>query len=117
LTGAVFLSFLFHLRNVDDWIFMGVFHSVSAFCNTGLSIFPSQLLAFSGDIPVMLVIAMLIVSGGLGFLVLHDILRFAAGRTRRISYHSKIVLFMTLLILAAGTVLFLFLNVPVPLAG
>jgi trk system potassium uptake protein TrkH len=85
---------------------MAVFHSVSAFCNTGISVFPSQLLAFSGDIPVLLVLSVLIVLGGVGFLVLHDVLRLARGRIRKPSYHSKAVLFMTLLILSSGTVLF-----------
>jgi trk system potassium uptake protein TrkH len=106
LAGAAVLSFLFYRRDVDDWLFMALFHSVSAFCNTGLSVFPTQLLGFSGDIPVMLVLSILILSGGIGFLVLHDILRFAMGRIRRLSYHSKVVLFMTALILLAGTTLF-----------
>jgi trk system potassium uptake protein TrkH len=106
LTGALILSIMFYRRNVEDWLFMAVFHSVSAFCNTGLSVFPSQLLSFSDDIPVMLVLSILIISGGLGFLVLHDIQRFARGRIRKLSYHSKVVLFMTLSILLAGTVLF-----------
>jgi trk system potassium uptake protein TrkH len=106
LIGAFILSILFYMRNIDDWLFMAVFHSVSAFCNTGLSLFPSQLLGFSYDIPILLVLSILIISGGLGFLVLHDILRFASGRIRKLSYHSKVVLIMTLLILLTGTVLF-----------
>jgi trk system potassium uptake protein TrkH len=106
LTGAVLLSFLFYRRSLDDWLFMAVFHSVSAFCNTGLSVLPSQLLIFSDDIPVMLVLCVLVILGGLGFLVLHDILRLAGGRIRKLSYHSKVVLFMTALFLLSGTVLF-----------
>ena len=106
LTGAVLLSILFYRRNIDGWLFMAVFHSVSAFCNTGISVFPSQLLRFSGDLPVMLVMSALIILGGMGFLVLHDILRLVRGRIRRPSYHSKVVLFMTLMILLSGSVLF-----------
>jgi trk system potassium uptake protein TrkH len=106
LIGAALLSFLFFRRDVDRWLFMAIFHSVSAFCNTGLSVFPTQLLAFSGDIAIVLVMSALIVSGGVGFLVLHDILRFARGRIRKLSYHSKVVLFMTALIILSGTILF-----------
>jgi trk system potassium uptake protein TrkH len=104
--GALLLSFLFYRRGIDDWLFMAVFHSVSAFCNTGLSVLPSQLLTFHDDIPVMLVLSTLVVLGGLGFLVLHDTLRLVRGRIRKLSYHSKAVLFMTALIILAGTSLF-----------
>jgi trk system potassium uptake protein TrkH len=106
MAGAALLSLLFYLRGIDDWLFMAVFHSVSAFCNTGLSIFPSRLLFFADDVPVLLVLSSLIISGGLGFLVLHDGMRLLKNRTRRLAYHSKVVLFMTALILSLGTALF-----------
>ncbi|MDR2659737.1 MAG: hypothetical protein LBC27_07100 [Spirochaetaceae bacterium] len=111
LTGAVILSFMFYRRNIDNWLFTAIFHSVSAFCNTGLSIFPSQLRGFSNDIPVLFVFSFLIISGGLGFLVLHDIALFIKKRgAHRLTYHSKIVLFMTLFIILTGTALFFILE-------
>jgi trk system potassium uptake protein TrkH len=104
--GALCLSILFYQRNIENWLFMAIFHSVSAFCNTGLSLFPTQLRAFSGDIPVLIVLSFLVISGSLGFLVIHDIFRLIRNKTRRLSYHSRIVLFMTLAILLIGTALF-----------
>jgi trk system potassium uptake protein TrkH len=102
--GALCLSYLFYQRNIENWLYMAIFHSVSAFCNTGISMLHSQ--TFSGDIPVLIVLSFLITSGGLGFLVLHDVFRLSRNKTRRLSYHSKIVLFMTLLIILIGTTLF-----------
>jgi trk system potassium uptake protein TrkH len=104
--GAVCLSFLFYQLNIDNWLFMAVFHSVSAFCNAGISMFPAQLRAFYNDIPVLIVLSALIISGGLGFLVLYDVFHLQRDKNRRLSYHSKIVLFMTLFILLIGTALF-----------
>jgi trk system potassium uptake protein TrkH len=105
--GAVALSLLFKSRGERNWLFMGVFHSVSAFCNTGLSVLPGGLKRFSGDIPVIMVFMTLISLGGAGFLVLHDVLRFIRGKTRRLHYHSKVILAMNGVIIAAGSLFFI----------
>jgi trk system potassium uptake protein TrkH len=106
LAGAAALAVILYSRGIYDWPFMSVFHSISAFCNTGLSIFPPRLLLFDDDIPALIVLSVLIMSGGLGFLVLHDMLRLGQKKTRRLAYHSKVVLFMTLLMVSLGTTLF-----------
>jgi trk system potassium uptake protein TrkH len=105
--GAAALSALFKGCGERNWLFMGVFHSVSAFCNTGLSVFPGGLKRFSGDMPVVMVFITLIFLGGVGFLVLHDVLRFIRGKTRRLHYHSKVILAMSGVIIAAGSLFFI----------
>jgi trk system potassium uptake protein TrkH len=53
------------------WI--GLFHSVSAFCNAGFSILDGGLAALQTDVPVQCVVLALVVTGGLGFPVLREL--------------------------------------------
>ncbi|MCL2104720.1 MAG: hypothetical protein FWH21_06670 [Kiritimatiellaeota bacterium] len=89
-----------------------VFHAVSAFCNSGVTLYPDSLQQFKHDPLYLLTIGALVVTGGLGFLVLYNLvtIRFWRRdlRTRgRLSLHTKIVLTMTLILLLGGTVLIL----------
>ncbi len=54
---------------------LAVFHSVSAFCNAGFSLFPRGLVDFASDGSTQLVVMTLIVTGGMGFPVYHVVLR------------------------------------------
>lgn len=108
--GAVLLALLFRAAGVRDWLFMGVFHAVSAFCNTGISLFETGLTAFNRDIPLMLTIILLIALGGLGFIVIEELLALARGRRSRLSYHSRVVLGMSALLAFGGAVLFYILE-------
>jgi len=56
----------------DKWFF-SIFHSISAFCNAGFSLYEDSLVGFSGKWQVYGVISSLIILGGLGFGVLYDI--------------------------------------------
>jgi trk system potassium uptake protein TrkH len=105
--GAIALSLLFKRSGERDWLFMGVFHSVSAFCNAGVSVLPGGLKRFSGDMPVVIALMTLVFLGGAGFLVIHDALRFIRGKTRRLHYHSKVILAMNGVIIAAGSFFFI----------
>lgn len=81
-------------------ILYSVFHAVSAFCNAGLNLFSnfSSLTAYRTDLIVNIVVITLAIFGGLGFLVMADLLQ-----QRRFSLHSKIVLWTTLFLLLFGT--------------
>ncbi len=50
-----------------------VFHAISAFCNAGFSILPNNLVDVRGNHMFMAIIALLVVFGGLGFTVLHEL--------------------------------------------
>lgn len=85
-------------------LFNALFHSVSAFCNAGFSTLRGGLEGYSGQFLLPGVIMVLIVTGGLGFLVIGDI--FVRLRERsRLSAHSVLVLRTTAVLIAAGTVL------------
>lgn len=108
--GAVLLATRF-IPRVGLWqgIKMGVFHSVSAFCNAGFDLVGTpenpfaSLTDYADDLIVNLTIMALIVIGGLGFFVWGDI--WDKRRFRRLRLHTKLVLVTTTLLLCAGFVL------------
>jgi trk system potassium uptake protein TrkH len=81
----------------------GVFHSVSAFCNAGFDIMGGfrSLTAYVGDPVVNLTIMSLIIIGGIGFMVLADIIE-----RRHFSLHSKLVIITTLFLIFGGAGMF-----------
>lgn len=109
-------AFLLALRFIPEFGFLkgiafGVFHAVSAFCNAGFDLMGpekgafSSFVSYSGDILVNLVIMLLIVIGGIGFLVWDDFTRHRLN-WKRYSLHTKIVLSMTGSLIFGGAVLF-----------
>lgn len=89
--------------------YYGIFHAVSLFNNAGFDLFGEyrSLTGYVNDPLVNFVTMFLIVSGGLGFIVLSELVDFR--RTRKLSLHSKVVLSMTsVLILAGAVVIFVF---------
>lgn len=90
-------------------IYFGIFHAVSMFNNAGFDIFGDyrSLTGYVYDPLVNIVVMFLIVSGGIGFIVMSDLVEFR--KTRRLSLHSKVVLFTTTaLILIGALVIFIF---------
>ncbi len=85
-------------------LWLGVFHAVSAFNNAGFALFPDSLIGFATDPWICLPICVSVVAGGLGFPVLLE-LRRALGKPKNWTLHTKIVLFMTVLLLLGGTLL------------
>jgi len=87
-------------------LWTGVFHSVSAFCNAGFSLFSDSLVRFSKGphILIPLIVSLLIIVGGLGFGVIYSLLRALTER-RRPGLHVRIVLGMTAILLASGAVI------------
>jgi trk system potassium uptake protein TrkH len=87
-----------------------LFHSISAFCNAGFSIFSDSLMRFQQSPLTLLVVSALIVFGGLGFIVLEE-LYLRRGATRRggyraLSLHTRLVLVSTMIFLGVGWILF-----------
>ena len=80
--GALLLSFVFIPDfGVIKGIYYSVFHSISAFCNAGFDIIGNSLVSYQDNTYILLVIAGLVMSGGLGFIVWEDILNYR--RTRK----------------------------------
>ena len=87
-------------------IYMGYWHSVSAFCNAGFDLFGNydSLTKFVGDGVVNFCIMSLITLGGLGFLVMDDVL--SKRRFKTLTVHSKVVIIASLALFITGTLIF-----------
>ncbi len=90
--------------------YYSVFHSVSAFCNAGFSLFTDSLEGFKGNYIINLTIAGLIVLGGIGFAVINSYILFFKTRRKKFNLTSKLALKITVLLLVSGTVLFYFVE-------
>jgi trk system potassium uptake protein len=94
-------------------VYYASFHAISAFCNAGFSLYTDSLMRYRSDYLINFTVITLIITGGIGFMVLHDLVRSFEKREswshywNRLSLHTKIVLSMTLYLLIGGTVFFL----------
>ncbi len=103
ILGAIAL----HIANPKhfSW-FCALFHSVSAFCNAGFSLFSNSLIDFRNSIAINFIFIFLIVSGGLGFGVLVELWqKKSITKRKRLSWHTKVVLETTLGLILTGAIL------------
>lgn len=106
--GLLYLKFSDEFGSGLRTLYISVFHSISAFCNAGFSLFKDSLMNWYNDMAVNIIIAGLIITGGIGFPVIQDIFRLIRKRQKlvNLSLHTKIVLSSTLILLVLGTVMF-----------
>lgn len=97
---------------VGQALYYGIFHAVSMFNNAGFDLFGEyRSLTLFVDDPVVNVVTMfLIVSGGIGFVVISDLTGLRSNRKKwKLSLHSKVVLSMTAALIVIGAlVIFVF---------
>ncbi|MFA4839075.1 MAG: TrkH family potassium uptake protein [Candidatus Neomarinimicrobiota bacterium] len=97
-------------------LFYSLFHAVSAFCNAGFSLFSDNFESYRSNVSLNLTIAFLIITGGLSFAVLSDLLDnfwmniksklFSQHiRRKRLSVNSKAVIAVTAILLVSGTLI------------
>jgi trk system potassium uptake protein TrkH len=110
LIGALILWPFFAYHGVSNSFFHALFHAVSAFCNAGFSTFSNNLESFAGTQHVTLVISLLVILGGLGFVVHDDVRHRISGRTKRLKAHSWLMLVSTLIALTLGTLVYALLE-------
>lgn len=117
LTGTFFLTYKFSQEfSLSDSLWLGIFHSVSAFNNAGFSLFKDNLMSYHGSIIVNLVITGLIIFGGIGYQFIIELYLWLTSLNNRrcnrfeFSLNFKIVLRMTIFLLTLGTIFFLFIE-------
>ncbi|MCI5726023.1 MAG: TrkH family potassium uptake protein [Clostridium sp.] len=110
-SGAILLSIRYIPEfGVTRGIYYSIFHSVSAFCNGGFDLMGINgeyisLTRYSGDILVNITISLLIIIGGLGFVVWDD-LTVNKFKFKKYMLHTKIVIVMTLVLIVGGSIMF-----------
>lgn len=115
--GAALYMLVFVPQFGAKGIWISVFNSVSAFCNAGIDIIAENSLCDYATNPLInIVTSVLIILGGLGYIVWWDVLRVLKSRTRKnrkifrhLTLHSKIVITVTAgLILVGAILIFIF---------
>lgn len=110
--GAVVLS-LYWMREfpVKHAIYLGIFHSVSAFCTAGFSLFPDNLSAYRDSIVINVIIGILCIVGSVGFFVIYDVYNMLSRKKRedetpkKLLVHTKLVLIMLPILIITGALL------------
>jgi trk system potassium uptake protein TrkH len=108
----IFLALLWRQTPVMDALFSAFFHSISAFCNAGFSTYKDNLVGLRNSPVIMATVMSLIVLGGLGHMVLTELLHYSKSRLSRtapagsgsLSTHTRVVLRMTIALIIIGSV-------------
>jgi len=104
-------------------LYASVFHSISAFCNAGFSLFSDSFIKYRARVGINLVICGLVIVGGLGFAVVADLWEKSKhmGQRRRkvrpLRLHTKMALWVTGILLVLGTIGFFLAERRTTLAG
>lgn len=104
-------------------IWISIFNSVSAFCNAGIDIIAENSLCNYAHNPMInFTTCMLIIVGGIGYIVWWDLIRVLSlikkqglQCFKRLTMHSKIAIWMTVLLILSGTLAFFVLEYNNPL--
>jgi trk system potassium uptake protein TrkH len=94
------------------------FHAVSAFCNAGFSTFSENMAMFSSSVSGPMVVSLLFIFGGIGFVVVSDLYTTLVKREKKkLALHTTIVLRTTLALIVIGTAFIFFIEYNQGLAG
>lgn len=93
---------------VDQSAYYAVFHAVSAFNNAGFGLWPDNMMRYVGDPAVNIVISLLFIAGGIGFIVMVDV--YKKRKWSLFALHTKIVLILSGLLITGGFVIILVLE-------
>ncbi len=113
LIGALVMMPVFCMDYGVEGIWLAVFHSVSAFCNAGFDIMGtksgefSSITRYSAQPVINITIMLLIIIGGIGFLVWEDVCKHK-WRIREYRTQSKVVLIVTASLIVLPAIYFFF---------
>lgn len=120
---GVFFLFLHWYKeySFSKALYISLFHSVSAFCNAGFSLFENSFMNYPDSLLLNFTICGLIILGGIGFPVVYEIYNIhskkRAGEKIKTSVHTKSVLATTLILIISGTLFFFLLEQNFSLKG
>lgn len=110
--GAVVLSLYWAFEfPLVKAVYLGIFHSVSAFCTAGFGLFSDSFTSYHDSLIINLTIAVVTIAGGIGFFVLSDLSAYFLRMHRhirplRLSVHTRLTLALStaLMIIGSGLV-------------
>ncbi|MDO5015210.1 MAG: TrkH family potassium uptake protein [Clostridia bacterium] len=110
-TGSIILMTRFIPKfGVKNGIWMGIFHSISAFCNAGFDIMGrvtpfSSVTYFQNDIVVYTVLMTLIFCGGLGFIVWNEIID-KKNNFKKYTLHTRVMLVVSFALIFISAIVY-----------
>lgn len=115
LIGALFFYLVFSKDfSMGHSIFLALFHSVSFFCNAGITLFNNSLQPYAHNYTVIITATILMLAGGLGFVTLYELLEYIKHINNKKSHHfslqSKVVLYGSIIGIIATAALVFFLE-------
>ncbi|WP_257348505.1 TrkH family potassium uptake protein [Pseudalkalibacillus decolorationis] len=111
--GVILLSIRW-IPEMGFWkgLYYSLFHIIAAFNNAGFALWPDSLTKYVGDPVVNLIITLMIITGGLGFTVLHDL--WYSKNFRSLTLHSKIMIVGTIIINSVSILIIFLLEMDNP---
>ena len=105
--GAVSFFIGFRQTGMDagQAVWFSIFHSVSAFCTAGFGLFGDSFEGYRSNGLMNATISILAIAGSLGFIVITDLWYRLTGRSKALSFTTKIVVYGFVLLLGGGTLL------------
>ncbi|MBL7158712.1 MAG: hypothetical protein ISS91_04305 [Candidatus Omnitrophica bacterium] len=114
ITGAVLLAARWMCAynwSFSQALMAGFFHSISAFCNAGFSLFSKSFSEYAGDTYINSVMIALIVLGGIGFIAVLEIPRFfKKSPAARVSVQTKLAITVSIILIILGAIVFFFVE-------
>lgn len=107
---VLFIRWYFYFGKAGTALYFSLFHSISAFCNAGFSLFSDSLSRFVSDPVINITIMLLIILGGLGFPVVFEIINYFQKKRKFFSVHTKLVLIISSSLILIGFLAFFFLE-------
>ncbi len=104
--GAICFFFAFNnIMETGGAVWYSIFHSVSAFCTAGFGLYDNSFIDFQDSIYVNSIISVLAIAGSLGFIVITDLWYRLSGKSKKLTFTTKIVVVGFVVLLLGSTVL------------
>lgn len=103
-------AFLLAIKFIPEYgmikgIGYSLFHSISAFSNTGFDLLGENgFIKYNKDIYIRLVIIMLMILGGIGFLTINDFINNKSKKFKKLKLQSKIVIIYSFALILISTI-------------
>lgn len=108
--GAIALYLFFKNAGVENAAWNGIFHSISAFCTAGFSLFPSNLEGYTNHLGINMVLSLLSILGALGFFLWSDLLKTPSLREKGIRFFARVFSCFTTSVVVTCSFLFILLT-------
>lgn len=110
ILGAIcfYIAFTDTGMETGQAIWYSIFHSISAFCTAGFALFGDGFEGYQDNTFINTIISVQAIAGSLGFIVITDLWYRITGKSKQLSFTTKIVVVGFLILLSLGAVLLYF---------